>query len=238
MVFIHGLSDSLLYWEFLAGKLKNDYQILRIDLRGHGQSELGNEEITTDTYVNDLKDLLDELGISNVNLVGFSLGGTVALDFTLKYPQMVDSLVLMCSFHKATDGLKDTLSQFRDALNVGFDEFYDLILPMTLCPDVIEENKMEMEILKEMASQNANVEAYIKANDTCFEFNVEENLSEIDIPVLILSSKFDDIATSDIEEDLHRKIEGSELIVLDNVKHNLLVGENNGKILAILKEFF
>ena len=51
LVFIHGLSDNLLYWEFLANHLKGNYQILRIDLRGHGGSELGNDEITIDTYV-------------------------------------------------------------------------------------------------------------------------------------------------------------------------------------------
>ncbi len=238
LVFIHGLSDNLLYWEVLTASLRNDYQVLRVDLRGHGESELGDEEITIDTYVNDLNDLLEELDMSNVNLIGFSLGGAVALDFAVKYSQKVDSMVLMSSFYKAGDGTRDILCQFKDTLNVSFEEFYDFILPKVLCPDVIDENKDDLEMLKDIASQDANVEAYIKAVDVCLDVDVEEYLSEIDVPTLILAGKYDEITTLDMQKDLHEKIENSEFIVLDNVKHNLLVGENNAKILDILNEFF
>ena len=130
LVFIHGLSDNLLYWEFLAAKLKNDYQIIRVDLRGHGDSELGSDEITIDLYVNDLINLLDELHVDKVNLIGFSLGGAVALDFVLKYPKKVDSLVLMSSFAKTDEYLTDIFNQFKSALNNGFEDFFDLIVPM------------------------------------------------------------------------------------------------------------
>ena len=237
LVFIHGLSDNLLYWEFLSSNLIHDYQVLRVDLRGHGESELGTDEITIDTYVDDLNNLLEELDISNVSLVGFSLGGAVALDFAIKYPQKVDSMVLMSTFYKADDNLRNTLHEFKTALNVGFGEFFDTILPMILCPDVIEANEKELESLKEMTSQNANVEAYIKAVDVCLNFNAEEYLSEISIPTLIVAGKYDEISTLEMQKDLNSKIENSKLIVLDNVKHNLLIGENNERILAALKEF-
>ena len=238
LVFIHGLSDNLLYWEFLASNLKHDYQILRVDLRGHGESELGNEEITIDTYVNDLNNLLDELGISNVNLIGFSLGSAVALDFANRYPQKVDSLVLMSGFHKMDDDLKSALNLFKNSLNVGFEEFYDKILPMVLCPKVIEDNKDELDLLREIASQNANVEAYIKAVDVCLNFNAEKYLSKINAPTLILAGKYDGISTLQMQKDLHERIKNSKLIVFDDAKHNLLVGKNNEKILTILTEFF
>lgn len=237
LVFIHGLSDNLLYWEFLANNLKHSHQVLRIDLRGHGKSELGNEEITIGTYANDLNGLLEKLNISKVNLIGFSLGGAVALDFAIKYPKKVDSLVLMSTFFKADDNLTVTLNKFINALDVGFDEFYDTILPMVLCPDVIEVNKNELESLKVIASQNANTEAYIKAADACSNFDAEKHLQKIDIPTLILAGKYDDISTLDMQNDLNGKIKNSKLIVFENVKHNLLVGKNNEKILTILNDF-
>lgn len=236
LLFIHGLSDNLLYWELLASNLNDDYQVLRVDLRGHGKTELGNEEITLDTYVNDLNNLLDELNISKVNLIGFSLGGAVVLDFAIRYPKKVDSLVLMSCFYKADKNLRNTLCQFKNALDVGFEEFYDIILPMVLCPDVIDDNKNELELLKEIGAQNANTEAYINAVDVCLNLNIEKHLSKINIPTLILASRYDDIAPLDMQKNLHAQIKNSKLIVFDNVKHNLLVGENNEKILAILKD--
>lgn len=237
LVFIHGLSDNLLYWEFLASNLKNDYQVLRVDLRGHGESELGSDEIEIGTYADDLHDLLDELGISKINLIGFSLGCAVSLDFTIRYPQIVESLVVMSGFYKVEGDLKNTLNQFKDTLNIGFGEFYDTILQMVLCPDVINDNRDELELLKQLALQNANTKAYVKAVDACLNFDVEKDLSKINIPTLILAGMYDDISTLDIQRDLHVKIKDSKLIVFDDVKHNLLVGKNNEKILSVLKDF-
>lgn len=236
IVFIHGLSDSLVYWEFLASNLKHDYQVLRIDLRGHGQTELGNDEISIDTYADDLHSLLCELGIGKITLVGFSLGGAVALDFAVRYPKMVSSLVLMSSFYKADGHLEHVLNQFRDALKISFNEFYDLILPMVLCPDVIEENGEELEMMKEIASLSANTQAYIKAVDACLDFDIEDELSKIDVPTLMMAGGYDGITSLKSQKELQGKIKNSKMIVFDDVRHNLLVGKNNEKILNILKK--
>lgn len=235
LVFIHGLSDNLLYWEFLACNLKEDYQVLRVDLRGHGESELGDDEISIDTYVDDLYNLLDELGIGQINLIGFSLGSAIALDFTVKYPHIVSSLVLMSSFYKVDEHLEDIFNQFENALESSFEDFYDLILPMVLCPDVIEDNKQELEALKVIISQSANVQAYIKAIGAGLNFDIEDKLSSIDVSTLILAGRYDDITLLESQKELQSKIKNSELIVFDDVKHNLLIGENNEKILNILK---
>ncbi len=236
VVFIHGLSDDLNYWEFLAANLKDTYQILRFDLPGHGQSEL-TDDVTRAYYIEDLKKQLDELNIKKANFIGFSLGGAVAIDFTVSYPDYVISLVVMSGFSKCDDYLKDILNQFKTALNVSFDEFYNLVLPMVLCPEVIKSNKEELDLLRQTASQTADTEAYIKAADVCLSFDIEEELSDINVPTLILAGKYDEISRLSMERELQGKIKNSRLIVFDNVKHNLLVGENNHKILDILREF-
>lgn len=237
VVFVHGLSDNLNYWEVLASTLKKEYLVIRYDLPGHGQSELGDGEITIDSYVEDLANLLDELNVDNFNLIGFSLGGVIAMDFAIKYPEKVDSLVLMSTFSKFDDHLRKVFTDFKNALNIGFEEFYDLILPMVLCPKVIEDNRDELEFLKSLAMQNANVQAYIKAVGACYDFDAEDELPKIDIPAMVLAGKYDEITTVDIQRKIHEKIDGSEFIIFDDVKHNLLVGKNNEKILELLNDF-
>lgn len=238
LLFIHGLSDNLLYWEFLANNLKNDYQVIRVDLRGHGESELGNDEITIDSYVDDLINILNKLNVDKVNLIGFSLGGVIALDFTVKYPEKVYSLVLMSSFAKIDGYLTQTFNQFKSTLNKGFKDFYDFMLPKVLCPNVIEDNKEELELLREISSQNANVDAFIKAVDACLMFDVGDKLSQITVPTLILAGKYDEITLLSVQKSMHENINDSKLIVFDNTKHNLLVGKNNAEILNILKNFY
>lgn len=158
------------------------------------------------------------------------------MDFAIRYSQKVDSLVLMSSYCKVDDSLCDVLNQFKEALNISFEEFYDLILPMVLCHDVIEDNKEELMLLKQIESQTANTDAYIKAVEACMDFNAEDELAKIDIPTLILAGKYDEISRLDMQIDLQRKIRNSKLIVFEDSKHNLLVGKNNEKVLNIIKK--
>ena len=236
LLFIHGLSDSLLYWEYLAANLKDDFQILRVDLQGHGESELIDSKITIDTYVNDIKNLLDELDIGKAVLIGFSLGSVIALQFALKFPDIAESLVLMSCLYRPDSHLTGIFNNFIKTLNKSFEEFYDYILPMVLCPDVINANKEELELLKTAASKTANTEAYINAVEAVLDFKGENNLDKISVPTLILAGKYDDITTLEIQKEVQNSIKNSRLIVFGDVKHNLLVGENNDKILKILKK--
>ena len=236
LLFIHGLSDNLQYWKGLTSHLKRYFQVVRVDLRGHGGSELGSEKISIDCYADDLMGLLDKLNIKWVNLIGFSLGDAVALDFMIKYPQLVDSLILMSTFFKVGKYSAIILERFKEVLNNGFEEFFEFMLPLVLCPNVIENNKGELELLKQFSSPSANIEAYIKAVDACLNFDVENELDNIDVPTLILAGQYDEIFPVDMQKELQSKIKNSKLIVFENTKHNLLVGKNNEKIIDIIKK--
>ncbi|RAP54110.1 MAG: hypothetical protein BZ137_04080 [Methanosphaera sp. rholeuAM130] len=238
LVFIHGLSDNMVYWQPLVNNLKNHYQILRYDLRGHGSSELGNEKISMDTYVNDLLFLLDKLKIKKVNLIGFSLGSAIALDFTINHPERVSSIVLISAFYKCDNHLSEVFTSLKNSLEKGFPDFFDTILPMVLCPDMIKDNENELNSLKYMASQTANIEAYINAVDVCLNFDVENKLQCIDVPSLIIASEHDDLTPASMQKELNEKLNDSKMILLDNVKHNVLLGENIDKIHNILMDFY
>ena len=236
LVFIHGLSDNLDYWQPLTSLLKNHYQILRYDLRGHGLSEPGNENITMDTYVEDLHNLLNELELSEINLVGLSLGSAIALSFTIKHPDRVSSMVLMSSFYKCDKELTKVFNSFKRSLKKSFATFFDTILPMVLCPEVIEDNRELLNLIRDTSS-TVNVESYIKAVDVCLEYDVENELKYVDVPTLILAGKYDEITSPDMQRQLSDRIRNSRLIVFNDVKHNLLAGENIVKISDIINKF-
>ena len=113
---------------------------------------------------------MEELNISRVNLIGFSLGRAVAIDFTVKYPQNVESLVLMSGFYKVEGDLRNTMHQFRNNLEEGFEEFYDAILPMILCPDVIDDNVYE---LLDYVSFDKLDLIFLKNNDEMHPYRIE-----------------------------------------------------------------
>ncbi|MDN7243129.1 alpha/beta hydrolase [Planococcus sp. N028] len=75
-------------------KLSKYYQTIFYDLRGHGRSSKGKTPLSILLLANDLKKLLDELGIDKAVICGFSNGGTVAQEFALLYPERTIALLL------------------------------------------------------------------------------------------------------------------------------------------------
>ena len=94
LVFLHGFSVDHRMWDSQVDFFAQHHQVIRYDLRGFGRSSLPTEPYA---HVDDLRALLDHLQLTQATLVGLSRGGSVALDFTLTYPQRVDKLVLVDS---------------------------------------------------------------------------------------------------------------------------------------------
>jgi pimeloyl-ACP methyl ester carboxylesterase len=92
-VFLHGFAGDLHTWDAVWAQLGDAFCALRYDLRGFGLSGPGNGEPYT--HGEDLLAILDATGIDVVDLVGVSMGGGIALNFALDYPERVRNLVLI-----------------------------------------------------------------------------------------------------------------------------------------------
>ena len=237
IVFVHGLSDSLAYWKVLSENLKNDYQTLIYDLRGHGESSDDDRNTTIDLYQEDLYQLLKSLNIENAVFVGLSLGGNVILDLAVNHPEMVNGLVVMSSFPEHDEKLKNIFDDFDNAIDEGFVEFFDTILPYTLPDDILEEHKELLENVKVEAAKTANIERIKKGINAGYGFNLSDKLNEINAPTLVIAGEEDNLTTLDIQRKISDNIQDSELIVLEKTKHNILIGRNIEKVLNIINDF-
>ena len=237
IVFVHGLSDSLAYWKVLSETLKNDYQTLIYDLRGHGESTDDDKNTTIDLYQEDLYQLLNALNIEDAVFIGLSLGGNVILDLAVNHPEMVKGLIVMSSFPEHDEKLKKIFNDFDNAIDQGFVEFFDTILPYTLTDDLLEEHKELLENVKHEAAKTANIEGIKKGINAGYGFNLTDKLNEINVPTLVIAGEEDNLTNLDIQEKIHDNIENSEMIVLEKTKHNILIGRNIEKVLNIINEF-
>ena len=117
LVFIHGWLLSHHYWQPVVDILQSDYQCLRYDLRGFGNSRdiqnSGQRDYTLAAYAQDLCDLLQELEINNAWLIGHSLGGSIALWSADLAPQVVQGVIGV----NAGGGIyiKEEFAKFRNA---------------------------------------------------------------------------------------------------------------------------
>jgi 3-oxoadipate enol-lactonase len=108
LVLVHaGLADRRM-WDEQVLAFAQQYQVIRYDLRGYGESVFTTSSCA---HYQDLHDLLSFLHISSAYFVGCSLGGMTIVDFALTYPDMVDALIPVCCFPEGYWTRNPTLKQ-------------------------------------------------------------------------------------------------------------------------------
>ncbi|MDN7135427.1 alpha/beta fold hydrolase [Pseudidiomarina terrestris] len=93
VLLIHGLFGDLDNLKRLGRELESDYRVVAMDCRNHGDS-FHSETMTYAAMADDVKRLVDELGLQKISLVGHSMGGKLAMEFALTYPDLVQSLIV------------------------------------------------------------------------------------------------------------------------------------------------
>jgi pimeloyl-ACP methyl ester carboxylesterase len=93
IIFIHGFPFHKSMWTVQMDALKDNYRVIAYDIRGHGNSDPGIDNFFIELFVNDLLRLMEKLGIEKSILCGLSLGGYIALNAVLKYPDRFDGLI-------------------------------------------------------------------------------------------------------------------------------------------------
>jgi 3-oxoadipate enol-lactonase len=94
LVFINALGTDLRIWDGVVPYFTDRYPVLRFDKRGHGLSDCPSAPYSIHDFSTDLLGLLDQLDISQAIIVGISVGGMVAMDFAVGWPERVHSMVL------------------------------------------------------------------------------------------------------------------------------------------------
>lgn len=112
LVLIHGFTLDARMWDDQFEQFARNYRVMRYDLRGYGRSAVPSDEVYS--HSDDLADLLIYLNLPPATFIGLSMGGEVAIDFALDYPDAVRALILadaaLAGFPWSTDG---TTAQMR-----------------------------------------------------------------------------------------------------------------------------
>lgn len=117
LLIFHGLFGMLDNWHNVAQKLAENYAVYTVDLRNHGQSP-HSDEMSYSLMADDIAELIVRLKYERVHILGHSMGGKAVMTFALKYPTMVDKLIV------ADIGIK--------SYQRGHDDIFDAIIPLKL----------------------------------------------------------------------------------------------------------
>ena len=103
LVLIHGVGANLRSWDAVSAELKDDFTVIRPDLRGHGHSAAIEGEYFVDRFAADIIAVMSAAGVERAHLVGFSVGGLIAQKLATDYPDRFDRIVILSAVAGRTD---------------------------------------------------------------------------------------------------------------------------------------
>ena len=216
MVFIHGVGLTHEIWQPQLDFFK-DYSNLSYDILGHGKSSLNKEKISFDDFSDQLIELLNELKIDKIHLIGFSIGSLIARNFATKFNDRLKSLILLGSIYKRSeeqqkivnsrfDQAKKKLKLSKQALKRWFTDEY------------LDKNPKTYEEISSILSSN-NMSNFLKVYELFVKHKNDEEFEKIKVNTLIMTGEYDVGSTVKMSEELNRIIKNSEIKIINNGKH-------------------
>ena len=250
LLLIHGMAGTCENWREVIEPLARHYTVIAPDLPGHGLSAGGQGDYSLGNLAAGLRDLLLVLGHERATLVGHSLGGGVAMQFSYQFPEMVERLVLVSSgglglevspvlraaalpgadlFIAATAGAGQKIGGAigRGLSRVGVKPAADLAEVARGYGSLAEPERRKA-FLATLRSVVGTEGQRVSAADRFY-------LAE-EVPVLIVWGARDPIIPASHGEDAHRVLPGSRLEIFDDVGHLPQI-EQPSRFITVLEDF-
>jgi 3-oxoadipate enol-lactonase len=218
LVFVNGLGCDLHIWDHVIPPFKDQYRIIRYDKRGHGHSDTPPGPYTIRDHCNDLADLLSELKVDQAILVGISVGGLIALDFTMLHPGVVRALVLCDTAPKigTTELWNDRILTVHER---GLTEMGDAILSRWFAPEFKENRPSDYQESLNMLSRTP-LEGYVA---TCAALRDADlrgpTLHTIPVPTLVLCGAQDLVVSPAQTKEWAAFIPQARIEVIEGAAH-------------------
>ena len=218
VILIHGgLVDSRL-WDDQMKDFSKQYRVVRYDLRGFGKSADATEPFS---HIEDLRALLDFLKIERATLVGLSLGGIIAADFALEYPQRVHRLVLVGPGLRGDKQPppKEAIAAW-EAASRGAEPFAEATLRGGLYsgvqPGTVIYTRLRQMLLDNFKAVSSFRPGFLKYPEP----PTIERLESIKAPTLVVIGSHDTANLKNIADLLAQRIPGARKVVIDGSSHH------------------
>lgn len=219
VVLVHGgLVDSRM-WDDQMGDFSKRYKVVRYDLRGFGKSIDASDSFS---HIEDLRALLEFLKIERATIVGLSLGGIVAADFTLEYPNKVDRLVLVGSGLRGDKQppAKEQISAWEAALRGDVETFVKITMESDLYNGARPGTPTYMR-LRQMLVENFKAIPTFRPGFLKYpEPPTLERLGNINIPTLVVIGSRDAQTLKNIALTLATKIPHARTVTINGASHH------------------
>ena len=221
VVFIHGFPFNHTMWDPQMKALPNHYRAITYDIRGHGESAVGDGQYSIEFFVDDLLALLDHLVIEKTILCGLSMGGYIALRAYERFPDRIRALIL-CDTKSEADTNEARLKRsaiVRSVKTAGVGPFADDFAKLVFAPQSFHTHPEAVEAIKSAIRANSPIGISGAALALGIRTDTTAVLSRINVPTLVLVGEHDALTPPAVSEALQRQIPNAELHVIPSAGH-------------------
>lgn len=235
LLLIHGLGSSSRDWEKQVPVFSRRYRVITLDLRGHGQSSKPPGPYSIGMFADDAVALIRALNVAPLHIVGISMGGMVAFEMAINYPELVRSLTIVNSYPEMrVETLRERLQVWRRFL---FLKLFGLRGTGILLGKHLFPKPEQQELREKFATRWAENDkaAYRESLRAIINWDVEQHLGNITCPVLVVASDQDYMPLGE-KRAYVTKLSDAELVVIEDARH-AVTAERPKQFNMVLEKF-
>jgi pimeloyl-ACP methyl ester carboxylesterase len=252
VILIHGYGGTKEEWLAQVDALSTCFKVITFDCRGAGKSDRPNLPYTMDMFADDINGLLDFLETVKGHIIAQSLGGMIAQNFVLKYPERVNKLVLINTWYGFPNeqGLemyknsqiayvkefkKDPLRTFLKRAKMGYSRGFWKMMAENPKRKFYDLWSVEDIIKKDLANPPTPQDS-INAANAIAGHNTLDRLHEIKSKTLVLCGEKDRVSPIMVNKQIHKEVPNSIFRIIKDARHGLML-EKASEVNQILIEF-
>jgi 3-oxoadipate enol-lactonase len=221
IVLLHPFPAHHEFWTPVAEVLATRYRIILPDLRGHGESTVGEGPATMEKHATDIARVMDDVDVGRAPLVGVSIGGYALFEFWRKYRPRVAALAL-CNTKAGADGAEARAARLEaanDVLDRGTEPFFETMIPRLLGKTTRETRPDRIEGVWRMMRKMSPEDVAQVQRGMAERPDSIETLKTISVPTILITGAEDIMTGVNEAELMHRSIVGSQLRVIVKAGH-------------------
>jgi len=197
LVLLHGVMESTEVWDDMLPELEKQFNVIRIDLPGHGKSAVAAEVQTMELMASEVKATLDHIGITKFHLLGHSMGGYVSLAYADAFPESLQSLTLFFStYFPDSEEKKNTRRKSFRIIMEEYGKYVAAGVPNLFNPYEREQLRDKIEFAKAVALETPREGALASVKGMIERTDKRAVLEKLGAKILIIAGRFDNAVNS------------------------------------------
>lgn len=227
LLLISGLASDAQSWQTIIPRLSRHCCLITVDNRGVSRTSTTDTEISMQKIADDCVALIRHLGLPSVHILGHSMGGFVAQDIAIRYPEVVDKLILEGTVSKNSQRNNDLFADWATSLASGMNPalWYRNIFYWIFCAHFFENEQAVRTAVRFSVEYPYPLDAVAFGNQVkaIAEFNSTELLSHIRSKTLVIAGKEDILFPPDDCAQLAQAIPGASFLLMNGAAHSIHV---------------